>query len=60
MYIHLIYTLILNKFLYEFCMDIHNKCFAVPFLEIFVNSTKMTMTYHCKIFELEKIPIPFT
>lgn len=35
-------------------MDIHNKCFAVPFLEIFVNSTKMTMTYHCKIFELEK------
>lgn len=35
-------------------MDIHNNCFAVPFLEIFVNSTKMTMTYHCKIFELEK------
>lgn len=35
-------------------MDIHNYCFAVPFLEIFVNSTKMTMTYHCKIFELEK------
>lgn len=23
--------------MYEFCMDIHNKCFAVPFLEIFVN-----------------------
>lgn len=35
-------------------MDIHNNCFAVPFLETFVNSTKMTMTYHCKIFELEK------
>lgn len=23
--------------MYEFCMDIHNNCFAVPFLEIFVN-----------------------
>lgn len=46
--------------MYEFCMDIHNNCFAIPFLETFVNSTKMTMTYQCKIFELEKIPIPFT
>lgn len=35
-------------------MDIHNNCFAVPLLETFVNSTKMTMTFHCKIFELEK------